>query len=61
MIVFILYQRRDELVNITGVFHNREAAEEVKALREELERGWVLYDRFEYTIEEVDVLQLMRE
>jgi len=61
MIVYVLYQKRDELVNVTGVFHDIKAAKEVKAKREELEKDWVLYDRFEYTIEEVDVLQLVRD
>jgi hypothetical protein len=61
MIVYVLYQRRDELVNVTGVFDTLKAAEEVKVSREELEKDWVLYDRFEYTIEEVDVLQLIRD
>lgn len=61
MIVYVLLQKRDEWVNITGVYYTKELAEQKKQEREELERGWTMYDRFEYEIVEKDVLQLIKD
>ncbi len=61
MIVYVLLQKRDEWVNITGVYYSREFAEEKKQEREELEKDWTMYDRFEYSIVERDVFKLIQE
>ena len=61
MIVYVLLQKRDEWVNITGVYYDREFAEAKKQEREEAELEWTMYDRFEYSIVERDVFKLIQE
>ncbi len=61
MIVYVLLQKRDEWVNITGVYHSREFAEEKKQEREDAEKDWTIYDRFEYEIVERNVFKLIQD
>ena len=61
MVIYALLQERDEWVNVTGVYNTREEAEGKKLEREELEKDWKLYSRFEYSIMEIDLLQLVKD
>ena len=61
MILYVLLQERDEWVNVTDVYFTREEAEAKKQEREELEKDWKIYSRYQYSIVEKDALQLVRD
>ena len=52
MINYILLHKKHGVVNVAGVFANREEAEDKKRQREEEEKNWKLWERHEYYIEE---------
>lgn len=56
MIKYVLLHKNHGVVNIAGVFANREEAEEKKRQREAEEKNWKIWKRHEYYIEVVNVI-----
>ncbi len=58
MIKFLLINVYDGITNVAGLFDTREEAEAKKAQRETEEANWKIYDRHEYAIIPLVVLDV---